>query len=186
MTYNEQYYKYLGKISWKGKFFRQRIVYPNIHSWATGHTLDIGCGLGLFLKTDSNAIGVDINEFCVQHCHNIMPGRVKLMQEDILPFSDRTFNSVVLDNVIEHIYDPVPLLNETKRVLKKPGNIIVLVPGIKGFARDNDHKVFYDFNKINELAKELKLEIVKQKSLPVPFLSRYLSAFCYFNVLRCQ
>ena len=71
MTYNEQYYKYLGKISWKGKFFRQRIVYPNIHSWATGHTLDIGCGLGLFLKTDSNAIGVDINEFCVQHCHKI-------------------------------------------------------------------------------------------------------------------
>ena len=47
---------------------------------------------------------------------------------------------MVLDNVIEHIQDPMPLLKECKRVLASKGNIIIGVPLEKGYERDPDHK----------------------------------------------
>ena len=185
MTQDKEYYEYLHNITWKGRLYREKLIYPIINKWALGNILDIGCGLGLFLQTNDNALGVDINEHCVLHCQGLLPDRVQIMKENQLPFSSNTFGSIVLDNVIEHIDDPTLLIEEAIRVSRKNGRIIILVPGRKGFTRDADHKTFYDFNGIKELAMRHDLKVLFQRSLPFPFLSKILSSYCYFNVLEC-
>jgi len=50
------------------------------------------------------------------------------LDSDHLPASDECFDLVIMDNVIEHIYDPRRLLGECRRVLKKGGILAVLTP----------------------------------------------------------
>jgi len=186
MTKNKDYYEYLDNISWKGKLYREKFLYPTINNWIVGRALDVGCGLGLFLLNNNDAIGVDINEHCVRHCAKILPDRVSLMKEDQLPFGNNTFGSIILDNVLEHIDDSTMLMQEVVRVLYKGGRVIILVPGHKGYLRDPDHKRFYNFNSLQELARQHNLKVLHQRSMPLPFLSKILPFYCYFMVLERQ
>ena len=163
MTQDKEYYEYLENITWKGRLYREKLIYPIISKWAVGNILDIGCGLGLFLR--SNRTHWAVNEHCILHCEEFLPGRVQLMKENQLPFSPNTFGSIVLDNVIEHIDDPTLLMEEAVRVSRTNGRIIILVPGYKGFTSDTDHKKFYDFHGIKELAMRHDLKVLFQKSL---------------------
>jgi SAM-dependent methyltransferase len=66
------------------------------------------------------------------------------MTPDVLPFADASFDSVLLDNVLEHIEAPTLLLGEVRRVLVPGGRFLVGVPGQRGWESDPDHKVMYD------------------------------------------
>jgi hypothetical protein len=45
-----------------------------------------------------------------------------------LPFRDGHFDSVIANNVLEHVYDPVSCLREVRRVLKPGGRLHALIP----------------------------------------------------------
>jgi SAM-dependent methyltransferase len=105
--------------------------------------LDIGCGIGDFVRMTQNVIGVDINPYNITYCkrkeipaHNL--------EVDKLPF-DNTF----FDNVIEHIYDPEKIVNEAIGVTKIGRRVIIGVPIFQHFFHDKEHKVLYstDFMK---------------------------------------
>lgn len=48
-----------------------------------------------------------------------------------LPFLDNTFDTVVLGEVLEHLYYPINLLNELKRIIKSKGLLIISTPSPK-------------------------------------------------------
>jgi 2-polyprenyl-3-methyl-5-hydroxy-6-metoxy-1,4-benzoquinol methylase len=48
--------------------------------------------------------------------------------EDLSRFKDETFDAVVCTEVLEHLYDPVPAVEEAHRVLKPGGTYLVTVP----------------------------------------------------------
>ncbi len=98
--------------------------------------LDIGCGDGLFLgmvrEKGLAGSGVDFSEEGVKKCKEkgldaqiVDPTRGKL------PFSDGEFDSVVLLDILEHLYTPEDLLHEAARLSKK--NIIISVPNFSSF-----------------------------------------------------
>ncbi|MFA5994807.1 MAG: class I SAM-dependent methyltransferase [Parcubacteria group bacterium] len=63
-----------------------------------------------------------------------------------MPFPDNSFDYVVLSHVLEHFSDPMPLLNEIKRVLKKEGKgrLITVVPIEKYLGQNTpDHKLLF-------------------------------------------
>ena len=62
------YFDYLSKISWKGLIYRRLIVYPIIRRYCRGTVLDVGCGMGQFVKHCHGSKGVDINNDCVEFC----------------------------------------------------------------------------------------------------------------------
>ena len=139
---HKQYFEYLKGISWKGKLYRQKFIYPFLMKHSKGSVLDLGCGIGEFLHF-ANCTGTDINADCVNFC--LERGLdAHLMQEDKLPFSHGTYNTIILDNVLEHILEPTKILNECHRVLSDQGLLIIGVPGVKGFKSDKDHKCFYN------------------------------------------
>lgn len=180
---DREYFDYLRTISLLGRLYRRFFVYPKIVHFSNGKALDIGCGVGGLLAYNPDIVGVDINKHCVEYCQSLGL-KVSEMEADILPFEAHSFNTVILDNVLEHIAEPVPLVREITRILTPNGRMIVLVPGKKGYRRDKDHKRYYDFKGVSSFASENGFAVVAKRSLPLPWLTKIFSGFCYFVVLR--
>ena len=101
-----------------------------------GDLLDIGCGRGRMLKllaTRANrAIGVDIDADAreLARAELLLAGlpNCSLRQGDMyrLPFADREFDTIILDDVLGDARHPVQALAESKRLLRAGGRLIVL------------------------------------------------------------
>lgn len=149
----KNYFAYLKSRSLLGFTYRKFYLYPKLYKQLKGKCLDIGCGLGDFLLLYRDIVGVDINKDCVNYCKS-NDLNVTLMDFDILPFENNSFDSIILDNVIEHIQYPGNLLSEIKRVLAPNGILLIGVPCDKGYKYDDDHKNFYEISSLKELLKE--------------------------------
>ncbi len=99
--------------------------------------LDFGCGDGRFLtqltgKHIGTLVGVDIDRDAVKRAQAQSHGRYEVVHIDRvtpLPFPDKTFSSVTLLDVLEHVDDQRGLLNELHRILEDNGLLIITVPG---------------------------------------------------------
>ena len=95
-----------------------------------GTVLDVGCGDGLLLTLLKQkgiiAEGVDISPEGVAKC--VAAGFVAKVHsvDGPLPYQDRSFDTVVLLDVLEHVYDPAVVLREVARVARM--QVIVSVP----------------------------------------------------------
>ena len=94
--------------------------------------LDIGCGSGNYLaeveKIGWDVYGIDPSDVAV----NVAKGRglKNIYKGDAikLPFEDNFFDVISIFHVFEHVPNPQEVLNETKRVLKPGGILIIGVP----------------------------------------------------------
>jgi SAM-dependent methyltransferase len=173
MTDHDQYFEYLKGRSRAAALYRRWFLYPRLCRHLHGHAVDIGCGVGDMLAFRPRTVGADVNPKTVQFCRR-RGLQVVLMAPDCLPFRSRSFDSAILDNVLEHIPDPSRLLDDTRRVLKPGGVALVGVPGERGYAWDTDHKVYYD--EANLLSTMQKHGFRHRTSFHVPFESATLSA----------
>ncbi len=78
-----------------------------------------------------------------------------LCSADNIPVDDNTFDIVMLAEVIEHLENPIAVLNECYRVLKKDGKIVVTIPFLNALHADP-----YDFQRWTDV----KIENVFNKS----------------------
>ena len=179
----EEYLSYLRQRSRIGQWYRNYWLYPQISRHLKGRALDVGCGIGDMLRYLPGTVGVDINPSTVEFCRD-QGLDVHLMEPDLLPFGDGEFDSVSLDNVIEHIEEPLPLLNEIYRVLDRKGALIIGVPGQRGFASDPDHKVFYDESVLVSVLRKANFTFLKSYRMPLPFdfLSTRLRSYCIYSL----
>lgn len=119
-------------------------LFLNAFEAVTGHplppqatVLDFGCAVGytvgLMLKRGFDTYGVDILEYwdkdrdlSGEHFSNPEPEvRERLrVATDHLPYLDDTFDLIVSDQVVEHVFDLPTALREQMRVLK-PGGIAI-------------------------------------------------------------
>jgi 2-polyprenyl-3-methyl-5-hydroxy-6-metoxy-1,4-benzoquinol methylase len=121
-----------------------------------GYLLDIGCGNGDFLHTMQQlgwaVQGIEFDETAAsvarQRNINVMVGTL----EDAC-FPESSFDVVVLSHVIEHVYDPIHLLSECKRVMKPDGRIIIVTPNVKSLCQ----KIFRKDWRGNEVPRHIML-----------------------------
>lgn len=125
------------------------------------------------LRFRSDTIGADVNLRVAEYCRGQGLNAVH-MESDELPFEDASFRGLVLDNVLEHIADPTKLLCEIARVLLPGGTFVVGVPGIAGYARDPDHKVFYSEETLVEVVTSHPFAC--KKIMHMPFRSSFMDA----------
>jgi SAM-dependent methyltransferase len=106
-----------------------------------GRLLDVGCAAGFFLaeaRAHYDVQGVELSAWSSAYARERLrlPVITGTLQQAALPAGH--FDVVTLWDVIEHVPDPVPLLNEAARVLK-PGGRLVLTTGDWGSAYAQRH-----------------------------------------------
>jgi SAM-dependent methyltransferase len=106
----------------------------------TGRLLDVGCGNGRFLAIMRDAgwevLGVEPDAASAKIAKERfgVPVIVGTLAEAGMP--DESFDAVSLSHVIEHVYDPVALLAECRRVLKLGSKLVVLTPNIESLGHE--------------------------------------------------
>lgn len=87
--------------------------------------LDNGCGRGEFLdafsKLGLKAYGTDLSDYCDE-------AKVVDINMEDLPFEDDFFDFVFSKSVIEHVENTEHYMKEMRRVLKRGGMLILMVP----------------------------------------------------------
>ncbi|MEW6077213.1 MAG: class I SAM-dependent methyltransferase [Thermodesulfobacteriota bacterium] len=179
----EAYSEYLRGRSLKGFLYRKWLLYPRIIHRLDGRILDFGCGIGDFLACCRNAVGVDSNPHNVAVC--LKRGLdATVVRDRRLPFADRHFSGVVMDNVLEHIPGPevVETMREVLRVLMPGGTLVIGMPGPRGYAADEDHRCFYTEGELIRLMGSFAC--VRRKIFHAPFyfppLGRCLRQYCLY------
>jgi ubiquinone/menaquinone biosynthesis C-methylase UbiE len=131
----------------------------NVHWWWSGRRqlvkylighrrpkkiLDIGAGTGqtllymkkLYPKADLH--GVDASTVAVNLAHHHGLAQVKKAKAEKLPFTDNTFDLILMLDVLEHIKNDTKAITEAKRVLKTGGHLIVTTPALQFIWSDHD------------------------------------------------
>ncbi|MDD5750406.1 MAG: methionine biosynthesis protein MetW [Candidatus Pacebacteria bacterium] len=95
-----------------------------------GPVLDLGCGDGIFLKMLQDkgikGQGLDISDVAVEKAikRGLAAERFDFSAAN-LPFADGSFKTVVLLDVLEHLYQPQNILREARRMA---GEMVAAVP----------------------------------------------------------
>jgi SAM-dependent methyltransferase len=132
---------------------RQLIRFARRH--AGKDILDLGCATGNYSRHLSSlgysVKGADVNPAYVEIARS--RGVDAFVVKDRLPFADRSFDTVLLFEVLEHLSDPTSVLLEAKRVARK--NVLLTTPNSGGIDElrqygllfehfaDLDHKNFF-------------------------------------------
>ncbi len=112
----------------QGICFRHKAAFALVDK---GLVLDLGCGDGLFLNMLKNkgikGIGIEVSEIAIKKARTKeLNVRQFNFTTNKLPFPDNSFETVVLLDVLEHLYQPTRVLKEVHRVSKR--NLLISVP----------------------------------------------------------
>ncbi len=167
-------------IARKGLLEHIRSLAPNI----TGKTLDVGCGTKPYEKyfNHSQYIGLEVNtgiDSEKKRADFYYDGKK-------FPFEDDEFDSVVTNQVLEHVFTPDLFLSEINRVLKISGNLLLTVP----FVWD-EHEQPFDFARYSSFgAKSLfeknGFEIIEHRKSLNDFrvIIQLINAYLYKTSLK--
>lgn len=121
----------------------------NILRDVRGPTVDFGCGAGQLLAClPTGSLGLEVNPFLVEALRK-RGLNVALYAPDADDFSLHDlklnqFSTLVMAHVLEHFADPPSVLRKLLRSCARVGieRLVVVVPGVKGYASDKTHKTF--------------------------------------------
>lgn len=100
-----------------------------------GRLLDVGCGDGTLLgrmRGEGWAVeGVEVDPEAAEHARMKHGVAVHLGALETLQLRGDTFDAVVMSHVLEHVFDPLALLTECRRILKPGGRLVAVTPNAK-------------------------------------------------------
>jgi SAM-dependent methyltransferase len=111
---------------------RSRAVFDALRRHASGSVLDVG-GWDFVLSAIGKKIPFDRWTVLEIDRARIVPAddtRVATVHGDgcAMTFADESFDTVVSMQVLEHVFEPLRMLHEMSRVLKRSGHAILLIP----------------------------------------------------------
>lgn len=121
--------------------------------------LDVGCGTGIVVdaiaKSKKQAIGIEISETSLAIAKNTRLGKYFLYNGDKLPFNNDYFGVVGSFTVIEHVESVSMFLNESFRVLKPNGYLIICAPNFLALTNSYHYHTRGVFRKITNVLTTL-------------------------------
>jgi ubiquinone/menaquinone biosynthesis C-methylase UbiE len=148
-----------------------------------GHTvLDLGCGFGAYSSALAveglSCIGCDIN---LDYLRRAAQAGIPVANVDsLLPFRDRTFDTVMIFEVLEHVADTGKVLSEAFRVARK--NVLVTVPNSENIEQmkandvtyahmlSSDHLHFFEPASLDGLLRQYAKDVSIERADPIyPF-----------------
>ena len=187
----KSYFDYLQSISRSGRLYKRCVTSPILFGCGRlfgPRLVEVGSGVGsgILGAFSSRVVGLEINPYAVDYTRGRSLQSHLIESDGIFPLSDGTFDACVLDNVLEHIENPCPVMEQCLRITRPGGGLVVAVPGGRGYAQDADHKNFYDAEKLRSL--DPRWELFASFSMPFVLKSKLLSnlvrQYCLVGVYR--
>lgn len=175
----ESYFSHLSQISWLGLLYKRLFVAPIIYLRARRfgpRVMEVGFGSasGLIGAFPRRVHGLEINPLAVAYCRAKGLQVQAIAEDGSFPEADGAYDVCVMDNVLEHIEAPTQTLDECHRITGPRGGLVIIVPGERGYAMDDDHKKFYGVAELQAL--DPRWELRGMFSLPLGFVSPALSS----------
>jgi ubiquinone/menaquinone biosynthesis C-methylase UbiE len=120
-----------------------------------GKLVDVGCGDGAFLShmrdLGWSVEGVDFDEKAIRNAKSKYG--LALIHGDLRSahFPENTFDAITMKHVIEHVPDPVALLEEARRILKPKGRLVVTTPNAGGYGHKKFRQYWYGLDQPRHL-----------------------------------
>lgn len=89
----------------------------NVLPHIKGKLLDVGCGNNRLVNTYGNGVGVEVYDWG--------GGAVILQHPHVLPFKDKSFDTITLLASLNHVPAREKMLQEVRRVIKDDGRVII-------------------------------------------------------------
>lgn len=127
--YNQQFNpKFLGLFV-NPFYFARKGLRDNIVSLAksiSGKTLDVGCGQKPYIEifNSSEYVGLEIDS----PENRLNKNADYFYNGETFPFPDGEFDSIVTNQVFEHVFNPTCFLSEINRVMRDGGFLLITVP----------------------------------------------------------
>ncbi len=182
-----RYYSQLFNPKWMGIFinpfyFARKNLASAVKEFAgelNGDLLDVGCGVKPYRNffDVSSYRGLDIDNETTRR-----RGIADDFYDGVkFPYGDEQFNSVLCNQVLEHVFNPNEFLLEINRTMKKGGKMLLTVP----FVWD-EHEQPYDYARYSSFGLKYLLEkngfrVIKSKKLggDPTILFQLINAYLY-------
>ena len=162
-----------------GEHYRAFVRFARRHAGTS--ILDLGCGFGAYsgalIEEGRNCVGCDINLDYLRKANKRLP---VVNVDTSLPFNDRSFDTVLILEVIEHVASIEAVLAEAFRVARK--NVLITVPNSENIelmkANDvtyahmlsSDHMHFFNPDSLEGLLRRYSKDISIERADPIyPF-----------------
>lgn len=131
-------HRFLSFLLSRFKFFKEYMDYPFIYfkDIKKGKFLELGSGSGgmlnQFKQLGFDVEGLDLDPKAVQ---NAKQKGLKVYQGDIFAkrFKEDTYDIIFSSHFIEHVTDPIKVIKESLRILKKGGVFMAITPNTSSF-----------------------------------------------------
>lgn len=154
---------------------RLKYIRKHIKPYDGKNLLDVGAHAGFFVKeagiSGFNAVGVEPNKHLAEYAKERGIILINSYFEDFKP--NKTFNVITIFHVLDHINNPVDILQKAKEILSPHGYIVIEVPNIDSYSAKRDgifwkfinieHNFYYSEQSLRKLLNGLGFEIVKIK-----------------------
>tara|TARA_Y100000034_G_scaffold135540_1_gene207900 strand:+ start:3762 stop:4667 length:906 start_codon:yes stop_codon:yes gene_type:complete len=142
-----------------------------------GKMLDVGCNVGTFLEVAKESgwdcVGIDVNRGVANDCAK---KGIKFFATTIekAKFKKEFFDVIILNDVLEHVHEPVNFMQSVYKLLKKGGIVFLVTPNIKSLTakvlrkrwhhlKPDEHLTYFSLNTLKVLLKKQKLDILLWK-----------------------
>lgn len=167
---------YLARV---GLYRAMKEFAPNL----SGRLLDVGCGTKPYkeLFTVDSYIGLEVDSPISRY-----RGGVDYFYDGhAFPFADKSFDSVLCNQVLEHVFHPDEFLEEIVRILKPGGKLLLTVP----FVWD-EHEQPFDYARYStfglfSLLEKQGLKVVRHKKLGADASLIFQLANAYLLKITC-
>lgn len=155
-----------------------------------GKIIDIGAGLGHLLsgfQDKWDCYGVEISEYCQNFMTEHYPFIKQVKTEDI---PDNYFDVIYSHHVIEHMENPMVELEESYRILKQGGHMIVVTPNIESWVArrfGDNFRLIKDETHINMFGESTLIEALEWSGFKTIKINKPFFRTKYFtlkNILR--
>lgn len=179
---------YVGEA--EGRRLQARRILQKIAKYKRqGRLLDVGCGPGLFLdeakKKGWDVQGLDLSGWAAEYAKDHFGVQVTTGTLLDAHFPDRSFDVIVMNDVIEHVENPKAVLSEIRRILKNDGVLYLSTPdiesvwsrflGARWWGINKFHLFYFSRKTLEKMFHTVGFKSLRYSSYPRSFSYRYWS-----------